>query len=336
MTDADHLQPMNKLDRFRHGERPSIPTEAPAKFREAALYDADDALRTALELSIELRQPLLLTGEPGCGKTAAAYWAAWHLGLAPKDVYHTQVRSSSTAEQLKYEFDNIGYLRDSQVAASAGKQWSPEEALRMKAQCVHPGPLWRAFEGARERSIVLLLDEVDKAPRDLPNDLLHEFDQLEFDVPEWEVEGKARVISARRGGAALDGVAPFILIVFTSNGERRLPDAFLRRCVHHHLAFDEARMLEIVLHRAKSEQDLTRLSKDFVEHALKRFLVLKSQPDLNHRPGLAEFLVWLRVIARAGNLDANALSSLPVSKLPYMGLLIKDPDDRKRLAPSGR
>lgn len=318
---------MNNLLRFQRVAE--ISDEVPAKFREAALYSADDGLRSAIELALELSQPLLLTGEPGCGKTVAAYWAAWYLGLDASDVFHSQIRSNSSAEQLKYEFDNIGYLRESQVAATLGTRWTPSEMEQVRRRCVRPGALWRAFEAAQTRSVVLLLDEIDKAPRDFPNDLLHEFDQLEFDVPEWVENGEALKIGARPK-QPLPDPPPFILILLTSNGERRLPDAFLRRCVHHHLAFDNRRMLEIVQYRKQKGQEIATLTDEFVKLALGRFVVLRSQPDLNHRPGMAEFLIWLRVLAKAGNIDVNRLEALPVGELPYLGLLLKDPEDRKR------
>jgi MoxR-like ATPase len=335
---------MSTLARFKvKRTSDSTSPDAPEKFRDAELYDADDALETAVELALELRQPLLLTGEPGCGKTAAAYWAAWYLGLDASDVYHTQIRSTASANELKYEFDNVGFLRESQVAAARGRQWSAAEETEVRRRFIRPGPLWNAFEAARSRSIVLLLDEIDKAPRDFPNDLLHEFDQLEFDVPEWTVEGKPRVVSGRRPGqrarAEMRGPAlaePFLLLFLTSNGERRLPDAFLRRCVHHHLAFNEQRMLSIVRHRAEKRGDTDALTDPFIEYAVKRFMVLKAYPDLNHRPGLAELLIWLRVLAAAEDLDLERLESLQPGELPFLGLLLKDPEDRKRVEPTAR
>jgi MoxR-like ATPase len=333
------------LARFRTSEaKNEISATAPEKYREAPLYDADEGLATAVELALELRQPLLITGEPGCGKTAAAYWAAWSLGLGPDALHHIQIRSTATAAELKYEFDNIGYLRESQLAGARGETWSKVHRDAIKQEFVNKGPLWHAFEAAREQSIILLLDEIDKAPRDFPNDLLHEFDQLEFEVPEWQIDGKPLRVSARRPGQGPRADAPraegtrqepYFLVVFTSNGERRLPDAFLRRCVHHHLAFDEQRMLNIVRHRIRQRgapgASGIEMSDSFVEYAVKRFWVLKRQPELHHQPGLAELLIWLRVLANRGPLDIDRMKNLPISELPYLGLLLKDPDDRKRV-----
>jgi MoxR-like ATPase len=251
---------------------------------------------------------------------------------------------------MKYEFDNIGYLRESQVAGARQEAWTPAQEEDIRRRLVRKGPLWRAFEAARDHAIVLLLDEIDKAPRDFPNDLLHEFDQLEFEVPEWRMDGKPLRVSARPAGhgarahgATGDQAAPFILMVFTSNGERRLPDAFLRRCVHHHLAFDEQRMIAIVRHRAelarataKDAGKAIELSDSFIEHAVKRFMVLKRYPELNHQPGLAELLIWLRVIAERGGLDIDKLKAMQPGELPYLGLLLKDAEDRRRVQPSQR
>jgi MoxR-like ATPase len=328
-----------------------ISAEAPEKFRDAPFYDADEELQTAVELALELKQPLLITGEPGCGKTAAAYWAAWALGLDAASLHHVQIRSSATAADMKYEFDNIGYLRESQVAGSRKEAWTPAQEEEVRRRFVRPGPLWSAFESARKHSIILLLDEIDKAPRDFPNDLLHEFDQLEFEVPEWRVEGQPLRVSARPAGGparasatAGDPSHPFILMVFTSNGERRLPDAFLRRCVHHHLAFDEQRMLNIVRHRADlarktasgQKLPMVELTDAFIEYAVKRFMVLKRYPELNHQPGLAELLIWLRVVASRGGIDIERLKAMQPGELPYLGLLLKDAEDRRRVQPSLR
>ena len=338
------------LARFRKAQdTPAVAVDAPEKFRDAPFYDADVELQTAVELALELKQPLLITGEPGCGKTAAAYWAAWALGLPADGLHHVQIRSTATAADMKYEFDNIGYLRASQVAGARQEAWTPAQEDEVRRRFVHKGPLWRAFAAARERSIVLLLDEIDKAPRDFPNDLLHEFDQLEFEVPEWREDGKALRISARpdgEGARATGATAKqdrFILMVFTSNGERRLPDAFLRRCVHHHLAFDEQRMIAIVRHRAELAKksadgsgNALELGDSFIEHAVKRFMVLKRYPELNHQPGLAELLIWLRVIAERGGIDIEKLKALQPGELPYLGLLLKDAEDRRRVQPSQR
>lgn len=294
-----------------------IPDNAPAKWREAPFYLADPELVTALQVAILMRQPLLLTGEPGCGKTCAAHWAAWRLGLRHDDVLHVQVRSDASAARLRYEFDAVKYFRESQ-AATARKEIFNDDRERF----IQRGPLWLSFMAAQRRPTVLLLDEIDKAPRDFPNDLLHEFDTLEFEVPDWlDSQGKPRKITGRGGPEA-----GLILIVFTSNGERQLPDAFLRRCLHHHVRLDAEWLKQVVEHRIKAG-DL-KISAGIVELAIQRYLHLQNTPGLRHRPALSEFLVWLRIIAQVGNMDADKLARLQPAELPYLGALLKDPTDR--------
>lgn len=299
---------------------PPPPPDAPPKWREAPYYTAPQDLVLALQIAVALRQPLLLTGDPGCGKTSAAYWAAWKLGLSHRDFFHMQVRSDSTAGRLKYEFDAVRYFRESQAAALRQAPFDDD-----KRRFIREGPLWLAFEAAQARSVVLLLDEIDKAPRDFPNDLLHEFDTLEFEVPDWLVDGRPKTISGDRGsGEGID------LIVLTSNGERQLPDAFLRRCIHHHLQFDDEWLGKVVHHRM-AQGDL-KLAPGLVEHAIKRFILLQSTPGLRHRPGLSELLVWLRVIAHVGEMTVEELSTLQPRNLPYLGAILKDPADRDLVA----
>lgn len=299
-------------------EPPAISAEAPAKWQEAPLYQPQLDLVEAMQIAIAMRQPLLLTGEPGCGKTSAAYWAAWRLGLTPEQLIHAQVRSDASAARLKYEFDAVKYLRESQVAALRSQTF--DEDLR---RFIQPGPLWHAFAMAERRPCVLLLDEIDKAPRDLPNDLLHEFDELAFDVPDWPLpNGGARWVGRHR-----EAGGELTLLVLTSNGERQLPDPFLRRCVHHNLRFD-ARWLGKVVHHRMERGEL-KLTSELVDHALKRFVQLRALPGLRHRPGLSELLVWLKTIALVGNMDPKRLSDLDLSTLPYLGTLIKDRNDRE-------
>lgn len=281
-------------------------------------YRPSRDLVEVMEAAIALRQPVLLTGEPGCGKTTAAYWAAWRLGLGPERLFHVQVRSDATAAALKYEFDAVRYLREA-VAAEADWEASRRRYLR-------PGPLWRAFEAATTGPTVLLFDEIDKAPRDLPNDLLDEFDAWAFDVPDvLDVSGRPLTVSAR--GGVDDGVT---LVMFTSNAERQLPSAFLRRCVHHHLEIDIALLREVVAARVASGQ-LT-LAEGLVEHAIARLVAIRATYGLKHRPGTSELLVWLRMLALAGGVSAQELEAMPLHTLPFLGALIKDHADRELLS----
>lgn len=296
-----------------------LPRSAPRKWRDALLYRPQQELVMALELAMGLQQPLLITGAPGSGKTTAAYWAAWRMGMAPKQLIHAQVRSDSTAARFKYEFDIIRYHRDSHLAAQRGDD-SPTNWRRY----IQPGPLWRTFEQAKESPVVLLIDEIDKAPRDFPNDLLQEFEEQAFDVPDWPLEdGTLKRLEAPRDR---DGLR---LIVCTSNAERPLPDAFLRRCVHHHLDFDKRWLADLVEDlRAKGE---IQLPSELMTIALERFFALRLKQGLTHKPGLGELLVWLRALELNQHLPAQELAELPLRELPYLGTLLKDPTDLEKV-----
>jgi len=180
---------------------------------EARHYVPGQTLETAINTAIAVGEPLLITGEPGTGKTQAAYYTAFKLGVGP--LCHFQVKSDTVARDLLYHFDNVRYFHDAQFAKDSKFQ---------KADYVEKRPLWTAFESTLPQ--VLLIDEIDKAPRDFPNDLLHELDQMEFRVPE-----TGQIIKAS------PETRPIVFI--TSNSERRLPEPFLRRCVYHHVKFDE-------------------------------------------------------------------------------------------------
>jgi MoxR-like ATPase len=325
---------VTSFDRLNARGRPARPTRGPAKWIEAPDYDPGPELETALNMAMALGQPLLITGEPGCGKTSAAYYAAWRMRLDPGDVIHETVRSDASAARLKYDFDHVRYFRDAQEAAARASAEAMRAALDHKPlpaplaaldrrAYVTPGTLWKAFAPASAskgedhgRDTVLLLDEIDKAPRDFPNDLLHELDLMEFTVSETNEVVRA---ADREGKLAL--------VVITSNQERELPNAFLRRCVHHHIEMDPIRVAEIVKRRVGGELD-----DELVDLALDRYDKLRSDPALDHRPALSELLVWLRVIALSGRKDiVDAIAAAPLAELPYLGALVKTPADRAKL-----
>lgn len=311
-------RPFNCLENPKN--LPPIPQNASPKWAEAQYYLADADLVMAMQVAIAMHQPLFLTGAPGCGKTSAPYWAAMRLGLSPSDLIHIQIRSDSTAAKLKYEFDAVRYLRESQIAAFQKLNFNDDlERFFQK------GLLWTAFEISQERPIVLLLDEIDKAPRDLPNDLLREFDSLEFEIPEWPERGRPRIVRGQYGHEK--GI---LLIIFTSNGERQLPDAFLRRCLHHHLSIDERWIRNIVQHRIERKD--IQISQGLLDHAIKRFLALKQTHGLRHSPSMSEFLVWLKIIALVGRVKEDDLANVALGRLPYLGALLKDPKDLALIA----
>jgi len=305
LTDPSPLtaRPFAALDRsFRADARRFVPGEQ---------------LETAINTAIAVGDPLLITGEPGTGKTQAAYYAAYKLGVEP--VIHFQVKSDSTAHDLLYHFDTVRYFHDAQLLrldqpASTGK------TTLDKKDYVEPRALWIAFQTATAKGAppVLLLDEIDKAPRDFPNDLLHELDKMEFRVTETD-----ETISAPRR------LAPIVFI--TSNSERRLPEPFLRRCVYHHIRFDD-RIVERAVAGRKDEFGV--LSDDFIKMALQRFLALRER-SLRKAPATGELLVWLRVLALAVGTYPERLDD-DLSKLPYLGVLLKDHQDIEELGDSGR
>ncbi len=270
----------------------------PLSFEEdARFFVPGEDLETAINTAIAVGEPLLVTGEPGTGKTQAAYYAAYGLGIEP--VLHFQVKSESTARDLLYDFDAVRYFHDAAVRKDAA---APD-----KGDYVEKRLLWEAIESELPR--VLLIDEIDKAPRDFPNDLLHELDKMEFTISE-----------TRRTVKAGKENRPVVFI--TSNSERRLPEPFLRRCVYHHIEFDDTIVARAVEKRRDEFRDI---SDGFIKTAMERFLELRDM-TLRKRPATGEFLVWLRVLAlkvgtRAERLDRD------VSRLPYIGVLLKDHQD---------
>lgn len=258
-------------------------------------------LETAINTAIAVGEPLLITGEPGTGKTQAAYYAAYNLGIEP--VIHFQVKSDSTAKDLLYHFDAVRYFHDANLRK--------ETQQLSKADYVEKRALWQAIDSEIPR--ILLIDEIDKAPRDFPNDLLHELDKMEFTVAETE-----KLISA--------GKEKRPMVFITTNSERRLPEPFLRRCVYHHIEFDDT-ILERAVEKRKNEYG--NLSKDFIKMAMQRFLALRDK-TLRKQPSTGEFLVWLRVLALTVHTYPERLDQ-DLSGLPYLGVLLKDHQDMRDL-----
>lgn len=265
--------------------------------------DMEEAINTALAVG----EPLLLTGEPGTGKTQAAYYVAWKLGLG--DVLHFQVKSDSTAQDLLYHFDSVRYFHDAHLRAGV---------TLSKMDYVEERPLWTALTADKPR--VLLIDEIDKAPRDFPNDLLHELDQMRFTVKETGEEVQVR-----------DNNRPLVFI--TSNSERRLPEAFLRRCVFHHIDF-KRELLKTVL--ASHRESFSRFSDDFLELAINRFMLLRKE-RLRKIPATGELLVWLKTMALDAGTSPQRLDELlsrlkdTQKRLPYLGTLLKDREDTQSI-----
>jgi MoxR-like ATPase len=270
---------------------------------DARYFVPGEQLETAINTAVAVGEPLLITGEPGTGKTQAAYYAAYKLNIEP--VLHFQVKSDSSAQDLLYFFDTVRYFHDAHLSKAG-------DTLPDKSKYVEHRAMWEAFDSKTPR--VLLIDEIDKAPRDFPNDLLHELDKMEFKVSE-----TGQTVSASAANR------PVVFI--TSNSERRLPEPFLRRCVYHHIRFDDDIVNSAVEGR---RHEYAKLSQDFLKMAVARFKALRDR-NLRKPPSTGELLVWLRVLAMTTNGDPKALDA-DLSKLPHLNVLLKDHKDAGDLA----
>jgi MoxR-like ATPase len=279
--------------------RRKLPASLGSHSEAAPLYRPDPGLVDAVNVALAVGAPLLLTGEPGTGKTQVGHYLAWYFGV---ELFALYVRSTTTAEDLLYHFDAVAYLH-------AAQDLSRRDGAIAKADFVEKRPLWQAYEA--DGPSVVLIDEIDKAPRDFPNDLLNVLDQHTFHVPE------SGVWVSRQNGA------PPPVVVITSNSERRLPEPFLRRCVFHHIE-----LTEDLLRRAVEARigDFPGLSAEVCEAAVQRFLELRGR-EIRKKPATAELLVWLTVLSARGGVTAEQLAHCRLSELPAGSVLIKDRDD---------
>jgi MoxR-like ATPase len=257
-------------------------------------YIATPELMSAVNAAIALRKPLLIKGEPGTGKTLLAEEVAAALG-APLITWH--IKSTTKAQQGLYEYDAVSRLRDSQLG---------DARVHEIANYIRRGKLWQAFDS--EQRVVLLIDEIDKADIEFPNDLLHELDRMAFDVYE-----TGQTVSARQ--------RPVILI--TSNNEKELPDAFLRRCFFHYISFPDADTLKRIV-----DVHFPDIDQQLVGHALRAFFELRQVPGLKKKPSTSELIDWLRLLM-ADELAARQLGDAPAGKAlpPLAGALIKNEQD---------
>ena len=264
------------------------------RFEGTADYVATEDLKIAVNAAVALERPLLIKGEPGTGKTVLAYEIARALA-APLITWH--VKSTTKAHQGLYEYDAVTRLRDSQLG---------DERVKDVSNYIKKGKLWEAFDSP-ERP-VLLIDEIDKADIEFPNDLLQELDRMEFYVYETN-----ETIAAR--------VRPVVII--TSNNEKELPDAFLRRCFFHYIRFPDDETM-----RAIVEVHFPGIKPRLVSEALKTFYEIRQVPGLKKKPSTSELLDWLKLLL-VEDIDEHVLRERDPRKLipPLHGALLKNEQD---------
>lgn len=263
-------------------------------FESTDQYIATDELRVAVNAAVTLQRPLLIKGEPGTGKTLLAEQVAKSLG---KNLIQWHIKSTTKAQQGLYEYDAVSRLRDSQLG---------DDKVHDIANYIRKGKLWQAFEA--DEQVVLLIDEIDKADIEFPNDLLIELDKMEFFVYE-----TGELIQAKK--------RPIVII--TSNNEKELPDAFLRRCFFHYISFpDRDTMAKIV------DVHFPGIKQQLVKTALDIFFEVREVPGLKKKPSTSELIDWLKIIV-ADDIPEDILknkdntSAIP----PLYGALLKTEQD---------
>src|SRR5437660_9616889 len=264
------------------------------RFEGTETYVATQDLQVAVNASIALERPLLIKGEPGTGKTILAHEVAKALG---KELITWHINSTTKALQGLYEYDAVSRLRDGQLG---------DERVRDIANYIKPGKLWDAF--VADTAPVLLIDESDKADIEFPNDLLLELDRMEFYVYETR-----RTISARHRP----------IVVITSNNEKELPDAFLRRCFFHYIRFpDHATMQQII------DVHFPNLKHELLREALTIFYEIREVPGLKKKPSTSELLDWIKLLL-VEDISPEVLRTRDPAKLipPLHGALLKNEED---------
>lgn len=264
------------------------------KFEGTQQYVATSELQMAVNAAINLQRPLLIKGEPGTGKTMLAEQVAQALGF-PLIQWH--IKSTTKAQQGLYEYDAVSRLRDSQLG---------DEKVHNIANYILKGKVWEAFD--QDEQSVLLIDEIDKADIEFPNDLLLELDKMEFYVYETQ-----KVVKAKHRP----------LIIITSNNEKELPDAFLRRCFFHYINFPDAVTMEKIVH-----VHYPKIKQQLLQQALEVFFDIRKVPGLKKKPSTSELIDWLKLLL-ADDIPENVLkdhdnkNAIP----PLYGALLKNEQD---------
>ena len=262
------------------------------RFRGTPTYLTNDAIEAAVSSALALQRPLLVRGEPGTGKTLLAEAIAEALGL---ELVHWSVKSTTRAQDGLYVYDTVQRLYDSRFGDGDVKDIK---------RYIKLGPIGRAF--AAKKRVVLLIDEVDKADLEFPNDLLHELDRMRFTIDETQDE----VVAKQRP-----------VVIITSNAEKELPDAFLRRCVFHFIEFPDVALMRKIIDVHHPHLDATLL-----DQVLVKFYWLREQSELRKKPSTSELIDWISALIRAGvkpeQIEAH---------IPFLGALLKNEQDSEAL-----
>lgn len=297
-SDASRAAGDNRLQYHARMNTHTDQAQVAARFESSAQYVATDDLKLAVNAALRLSRPLLVKGEPGTGKTMLAEEVARGLGM-PLLQWH--VKSTTKAQQGLYEYDAVSRLRDSQLG---------DERVRDIANYIVRGVLWQAFESPEP--VVLLIDEIDKADIEFPNDLLRELDRMEFHVYETR-----ETIRARHRP----------LIIVTSNNEKELPDAFLRRCFFHYIRFPDRETMQAIV-----DVHFPGLKKALVAAALESFYQLREISGLKKKPSTSELIDWIKLLL-AENIAPEVLNQPLVNASgkptppPLAGALLKNEQD---------
>jgi MoxR-like ATPase len=264
------------------------------KFQGTEGYVTTDDLKLAVNAALTLQRPLLVKGEPGTGKTMLAEQVSEALGL-PLLQWH--IKSTTKAQQGLYEYDAVSRLRDSQLG---------DERVKDIHNYIVKGVLWQAFDADQQQA--LLIDEIDKADIEFPNDLLREIDRMEFYVYETR-----QLVKAKHRP----------LVIITSNNEKDLPDAFLRRCFFHYIRFPDAATMQQIV-----DVHFPGIKKDLLAAAMRQFYEVRNLPGLKKKPSTSELIDWLKLLL-AEDIPAEALHSKDdkVSVPPMVGALLKNEQD---------